>query len=72
MGWMVAKAETKKQNDTNSRVYSGHKVYMYQRVNILLQGLERCGPTVGAISDPTAKLEPSFGAILPVMDLHGQ
>ena len=37
-----------------------------QRANIPLQGLDRRALTVGAISGP------SFGAISPVMDLHGQ
>ena len=44
----------------------------HQRVNIPLQGLHRCALTVGAISGPTAKMEPSFGAISPVKDLHGR
>ena len=47
-------------------------MYMYpQRANIPLQGLEKRGPTVGAISGATAKFEPSIGAISPVADLHG-
>ena len=34
-------------------------IHMYsQRVNIPLQGLDKGVLTVGAISDPTAKLEP--------------
>ena len=41
-----------------------------QRANIPLQGLDRHALTVGAISGPTANLEPSFGAISPVVDLH--
>ena len=44
-----------------------------QMANIPLQGLDRHAPTVGAISGvPTANLEPSFGAISPIVDLHGQ
>ena len=36
-------------------------MYMYpQRANIPLQGLDRRALTVGAISGPTAKLEPSL------------
>ena len=42
-----------------------------QRANNSLQGLDRCALTVGAISGPLAKLEPSFSAISPAMDLHG-
>ena len=42
-----------------------------QRSNIPLQGLDKGVLTVGAISGPTAKLEPYIGAISPVMDLHG-
>ena len=42
-----------------------------QRANIPLQGLDKHVLTVGAIIlVPTAKLEPSIGAISPVMDLH--
>ena len=48
-------------------------MYMHpQKANITLQGLDRCALTVGAISGPLAKLEPSFGAISPVVDLHGR
>ena len=43
-----------------------------QRANIPLQGLYIRALTVGATSGPTAKLEPSFGPISPVVDLHGQ
>ena len=43
-----------------------------QRVNIPLQGPDRRALTVGAISGPTANLEPFFGAFSPVVDLHGQ
>ena len=43
-----------------------------QRANIPLQGLDRHALTLGAISSPTANLEPSFGAISPVVDLHGR
>ena len=39
-----------------------------QRANIPLQGLDRRTLTVG----PTTNLEPSFGAISPVVDLHGR
>ena len=42
VGWLVAKAKTKKQDDTNSRVWSGYNIHMFlQRANILLQGLDR-------------------------------
>ena len=48
-------------------------MYIYpQSFNIPLKGLDRCALTVGEISGPTAKLEPSFGTILPVVYLHGQ
>ena len=44
-----------------------------QRANIPLQGLDRRALTVGAISGPhSQRLEPSFGAISPVVDLHGR
>ena len=47
-------------------------LYMHpQRTNILLQRLDRHALTVGAISGPTAKLEPYFSAISPVVDLNG-
>ena len=52
-----------------------YDVYMHpQRTNIPLQGLDRCELTVlvGAIPGPHNKLKPSFGAIPPVVDLHGQ
>ena len=40
VGWLVAKA--KKQDGTNSRVWSGYNIHMYlQRTNILVQGLGR-------------------------------
>ena len=42
-----------------------------QRANIPLQGLDRCVLTVGAISGPTAKLEPSIDIISSVVDLNG-
>ena len=44
-----------------------------QRANIPLQGLDRRALTVGATvyQVPTANLEPSFGAISPVVHLHG-
>ena len=41
-----------------------------QRVNIPLQDLDRHALTVEAISGPTAKLEPSVGAISSVMGLY--
>ena len=73
VGWVVEKAQTKKKEDTNGRVQSSCDVYMHpQRTNISLQGLDRCAVIMGAISIPTAKLEPSFGAISPVMGLHGR
>ena len=57
VGWMVAKAKTKKQDDTNSRVASEYDVHMYpQRANILLQGLNRHGLTVEAISGPHCQI----------------
>ena len=43
-----------------------------QRANIPKQDLDRRALTVEAISGPTAKLDPSFGAISPVVNLHGQ
>ena len=48
-----------------------------QRANIPLQGLDRHALTVGAISGPHCghgqlALEPSFGAISSVVDLHGR
>ena len=48
--------------------------YTHKRPNIPLQGLDRRALTVGAISGPTptANWEPSFGAISPVVDLHGR
>ena len=39
-----------------------------QKGNIPPQGLEMI---VGAISGPTAKLDASFGAISPTVDIHG-
>ena len=39
LGWVVAKAKTKKQDDTNSRVESGYDIHMYLH-NISLQGLD--------------------------------
>ena len=48
-------------------------MYMHpQKANIPLQDLDRCALTVGAISGPHSQLGALFGAILPVMDLHGQ
>ena len=47
--------------------------YMYpQRAIISLQGLDRHALTVGAISVPIAKLEPSFDAISSAVELHGE
>ena len=43
-----------------------------QWANIPLQGLDRCALTVGAISGPTAKPEPCFGAISPIVGLRGR
>ena len=61
---MAAKAKTKKQNYTNSRVKSGYNVCMHpQRANTSLQGLDRRVLTVGAISGRTAKLELSIGIV---------
>ena len=48
-------------------------MYMYpQWANIPLKGLDRHALTVGAISGPHGKLEPSFGAMSPVVDLHAR
>ena len=48
-------------------------MYMYSpRANFPLQSLDRRSLTVGAILGLHSKLEPSFGAISPVMDLHGR
>ena len=74
MRWMVSKAKTKKQDDTmvEFRV-AMYDIHMHpQRTNIPLQGLDKRVLTVGAISRPIAKLEPSIGAISPVVELHGQ
>ena len=50
VGWVVEKDKTEKQDDTNSRVWSGYDVYMHpKRVIIPLLGLDRCVLTVGAI-----------------------
>ena len=45
-----------------------------QRANIPLQGLDRRALTVGAISGPHSQpgAQPSFGAISPLVDLHGR
>ena len=43
-----------------------------QRANIPLQGLDRCALTVGAISGLHSQIGALFGAISPVVDLHGQ
>ena len=64
VGWVVEKAKTKKQDDTNS---------MYPpRANIPLQGLDRRGPTVGVISGPHCHIGASIAAISLVVDLHGR
>ena len=48
-------------------------MYMYpQRANTPLHSLCIRAMTVGTTSGPTAKLEPSFGPISPVVGLHGQ
>ena len=48
-------------------------VYMHpQRANAPLQGLDRCALTVGTISGPRYQIGATFGAISPVVDLHGQ
>ena len=53
----MAKAKAKKQDDTNSRVESEYDIHMYpQRANILLQGLNRRGLTVEAISGPQCQI----------------
>ena len=75
VGWVVAKAQTKKKQDTNSIVQSSYDVYMHlQRANIPLKGLDRHALTVGAISDPHSQL--AIGALLctisPDVDLYGQ
>ena len=67
------KSLNKEKEDTNSRVQSSYDVYMHpQRANIPLQGLDRRALTVGAISGPHSQLGALFGAISPVVDLHGQ
>ena len=33
--------------------------------------IDRCVLTVGALSGTTAKLQPSIGAVSPVVNLHG-
>ena len=43
-----------------------------QRANIPLQGLDRRARIVGPYQVPTADLVASFGAISPVVDLHGR
>ena len=35
VGWVVAKTNTKKQDDTNSRAYSGYYIHMYSKGPIL-------------------------------------
>ena len=66
----MAKVKTKKQNDTNDRVWSGYDVQMYsQWVNIPLQVLNRHVLTVGAISGFHFQIR---GTILPAMKLHDQ
>ena len=68
VGWVVVKAYTKKQDDTNSRV-SNYDMYMYpQRANIPLQVLDRHAMTVGAISSLHKQMEP---CISPVINLLG-
>ena len=53
MGWVVAKAKTKKQDGTNGRVLSGYAIHMHpQGVSIPPQGLDRRVLTVGAVSGP--------------------
>ena len=48
---MVAKVKTKKQDDINSRVQSGHDIHMCpQSANIPLKSLGRHNLTVEAIS----------------------
>ena len=42
-----------------------------QRVSIPIQGLDGHALTVGAISGPHCQVGALFGAISPVMDLHG-
>ena len=73
---MVEKAKPKKQDDTNSGVLRGYDVHMYpQRANIPLQSLDSqiCTDSGSHIRSPLhAKLQPSIGAISPVVDLHGQ
>ena len=53
VGWVVAKAETKQQDDG----MVGFRVIIPQRANIPLQGLERRELTVGVISDPHCQIE---------------
>ena len=53
VGWVVAKAKTKKQDNTNGRARSGYDVHMYpQWANNPLQGLDKHILTVEAISGP--------------------
>ena len=57
MGWVLAKAKTKKQDDTNGRVKSSCDVHMHpQRANIPLQGLDSDVLTLGTISGPHCKI----------------
>ena len=50
-GVVVTKAEAKKQDGANSRVWSGYDVHMHpQRANIPLQSLDKCVLIVEAIS----------------------
>ena len=54
MGWVVAKAKTKKQGDTDGRTRMAiHDAHMYaQWTNNPLQDLDRCVLMVKAISGP--------------------
>ena len=57
VGWLVAKTKTKKQDDTNGRVYSGCDIRMHpQRANIPLQGLDGYLLTMAAISGPHCQI----------------
>ena len=45
--------------------------YTHKGVNIPLQGLDKCAPTVELYQVSTAKLESSTDTISQVADLHG-
>ena len=65
-----------KQKAKMTRVYSGYDYHVHvysQRVNIQLQGLDRCVLTVGEVSVPHCQnLYPSIGIISLDMNLHSR